>query len=94
MNIRRLAYILFSAEKNHYLPQLPAIQEKLVDLFRGGSPANVESEIYLCIRVLLCRLSAYNLSSFWPVLLAELVCPQVHLEITFLFLTQEADTII
>ena len=78
MNIRRLSYILFSAEKNHYLIQLPGIQEKLVDLFKGNMPPNVESEVYLCIRVLLCRLSPHNLSSFWPVLLAELVSVFPH----------------
>jgi len=28
--------------------------------------------VYLCIRVILCRLSAHNLTSFWPVVLTEL----------------------
>jgi len=32
----------------------------------------VQSEVYLCIRVLLCRLSPHNLTSFWPVVLTEL----------------------
>ncbi|THH09322.1 hypothetical protein EW145_g2101 [Phellinidium pouzarii] len=72
-NIRRLSFILFASEKNHFLTQLPAVQEKLVDILRSGSVPVVESEVYLCIRVLLCRLSPHNLSSFWPVLLAELI---------------------
>ena len=73
-NIRRLSFVLFSSEKNHFLTQLPVIQEKLVDLLRNSNSPLVESEIYLCIRILLCRLSPHNLSSFWPVLLSELVC--------------------
>lgn len=73
INLRRLSYVLFAAEKNHFLTQLPAIQEKLVDILRNVNASVVESEVYLCIRVLLCRLSPHNLSSFWPVLLTELV---------------------
>ncbi|KAH8110602.1 Dopey, N-terminal-domain-containing protein [Phellopilus nigrolimitatus] len=72
-NIRRLSFVLFASEKNHFLTQLPAVQEKLVDILRSGSSSIVESEVYLCIRVLLCRLSPHNLSSFWPVLLSELI---------------------
>ncbi|KAG6879369.1 hypothetical protein C0992_003189 [Termitomyces sp. T32_za158] len=41
LNVRRLSFILFSGEKNHFLTQLPTIQEKLVDIFR-----NVTAPIY------------------------------------------------
>lgn len=34
MNLRRLSFILYSSEKDHYLTQLPGIQEKLVDILR------------------------------------------------------------
>jgi hypothetical protein len=74
LNLRRLSYIIFTAEKNHFLTQLPIIQEKLVDIFKNVTSPVVQSEVYLCIRVLLCRLSPHNLTSFWPVLLTELVC--------------------
>ena len=33
----------------------------------------VHSEIYLCLRVLLCRVGEEHLSSFWPVILTEMV---------------------
>ena len=72
-NIRRMSFTLFASDKNHFLANLPAVQEKLVDLLRNGGSAIVESEVYLCVRILLCRLSPHNLSSFWPVLLSELV---------------------
>lgn len=72
LNMRRLSYVLLSSEKNHFLTQLPAIQEKLVDTLRNVSSPVVQSEVYLCVRVLLCRLSPHNLSSFWPVILTEL----------------------
>ncbi|KAF8963955.1 Dopey, N-terminal-domain-containing protein [Flammula alnicola] len=72
LNLRRLSYILFTGEKNHFLTQLPTIQEKLVDIFRSVSSPVVQSEVFLCIRVLLCRLSPHNLTSFWPVVLTEM----------------------
>ncbi|KAF8665364.1 hypothetical protein AX16_000383 [Volvariella volvacea WC 439] len=72
LNVRRLAYVIFTAEKNHFLTQLPTIQEKLVDILRNVSSPVVQSEVFLCIRVLLCRLSPHNLTSFWPVLFTEL----------------------
>ncbi len=73
LNLRRLAYVLFTGEKNQFLIQLPTIQEKLVDTLRNVTAPIVQSEVYLCVRILLCRLSPHNLSSFWPVILTELV---------------------
>ena len=73
LNLRRLSFVIFSAEKNHFLTQLPTIQEKLVDIFRTVPSPVVQSEAFLCIRVLLCRLSSNSLTSFWPVLLTEMV---------------------
>ncbi|KIM47693.1 hypothetical protein M413DRAFT_439360 [Hebeloma cylindrosporum] len=72
LNLRRLSYVLFTGEKNHFLTQLPTIQETLVDIFRGVSSPVVQGEVFLCIRVLLCRLSPHNLTSFWPVVLTEM----------------------
>ncbi|RDB28675.1 Protein dopey [Hypsizygus marmoreus] len=72
LNVRRLSFVLFAGDKNHFLTQLPTIQEKLVDIFRNVTSPIVQSEVFLCIRVLLCRLSPHNLTSFWPVLLTEL----------------------
>ena len=73
LNLRRLSYLLLTGEKNHFLTQLPSVQEKLVEIFRNVTSPVVQSEVYLCIRVLLCRLSPHTLTSFWPVVLTELV---------------------
>ncbi|KAF9245665.1 Dopey, N-terminal-domain-containing protein [Melanogaster broomeanus] len=72
LNLRRLSFVLFTGEKNHFLTQLPSVQEKLVDTLRNVPSPMVQSEVFLCIRVLLCRLSPHNLTSFWPVILTEL----------------------
>lgn len=83
LNLRRLSYVIFSGDKNHFLTQLPTIQEKLVDVLKNVTSPIVQSEVYLCIRVLLCRLSAHNLTSFWPVILTELVRRSVKASSTF-----------
>lgn len=72
LNVRRLSFALFTGDKNAFLTQLPTIQEKLVDIMKNVSAPIVQSEVFLCIRVILCRLSPHNLTSFWPVLLTEL----------------------
>ncbi|KAG5652198.1 hypothetical protein H0H81_005933 [Sphagnurus paluster] len=72
LNVRRLSLVLFTGDKNHFLTQLPTIQEKLVDIFKNVTSPIVQCEVFLSIRVLLCRLSPHNLTSFWPVLLTEL----------------------
>lgn len=76
LNVRRLSFALFTGDKNQFLTQLPMIQEKLVDILRNVPAPIVQSEVFLCIRVLLCRLSAHNLTSLWPVILTELVSVQ------------------
>lgn len=72
MNLRRMSYILLCGEKNQFLTSLPSIQEKLVDVLKNTSAPVVQAEVYLCVRVLMCRLSQHNLDSFWPVILSEM----------------------
>ncbi|BEI90230.1 uncharacterized protein CcaverHIS019_0303000 [Cutaneotrichosporon cavernicola] len=74
LNLRRLSFVLLAAERNHHLAQLPSIQEKLVEILRTNvvSP-RVHSEVYLCLRVLMTRISPQHLANFWPVILAELL---------------------
>ena len=74
LNVRRLSFILFAGDKNQFLTQLPTIMEKLVEVLRTVSSPVVQGEVFLCIRVLLCRLSPRNLTGFWPTVLTELVC--------------------
>lgn len=71
--LRKISLALLSAEMNHYVVQLPAIQEKLVDLLRGNLGSLVLSEVYLCWRVILCRISPQHLVPFWPNMLSDLL---------------------
>jgi hypothetical protein len=72
--IRRLTFVLLSAPKNHFLLHLPTIQQNLVEVLRTtGLAASVHAEVYLCLRVLICRMGANVLGNLWPVILTELV---------------------
>lgn len=77
LSLRRLSFVLLTGDKNQFLTQLPSVQEKLVDTLRNVSTPIIHSEVYLCVRVLLCRLSAHSLTSFWPVILTEMVCGSI-----------------
>lgn len=72
-NLRRLSFVLFSSSRDQFLPQLPAIQEKLVDMLRSNPPDLVAAEVYLLLRVLLMRFHSRHLTTLWPIIIAELV---------------------
>ena len=52
LNLRRLSFVLLAADRDHYLTQLPSIQEKLVEILRTNvvSP-RVHSEVRLLATV-------------------------------------------
>lgn len=45
LNLRRLSFVLFIGERNHFLAQLPSIQEKLVEILKNPLGAVVQSEV-------------------------------------------------
>ncbi|KAJ3154630.1 hypothetical protein HDU89_007868 [Geranomyces variabilis] len=71
-SVRRLSFAIFSGPVDQYVPKLPSIQEKLVDIFKSGTGPMIV-EVYLCLRVLLCRVSPHHLVNFWPTILTELI---------------------
>ncbi|KAI9032772.1 Dopey, N-terminal-domain-containing protein [Phycomyces nitens] len=73
LNLRRLSYVIFCGSPDQYVPQLPLIQEKLVELLKLEHGEMVHVEIYLCLRVMLVRFSQKHLLNFWPVLITELI---------------------
>jgi len=73
LSLRRLTYTLFTGDKNRFLTQLPTIQEKVVDLLRSPVGDMVHAEVYLCLRVLFCRIETHHLAGLWPVILTELL---------------------
>ena len=73
LNVRRLSFVLFAGTIDQYVPQLPVIQERIVELLKLDHSEMVHMEIYLCLRIILMRFSQKHLMNFWPVLITELV---------------------
>ncbi|KAJ2716111.1 hypothetical protein H4R19_000830 [Coemansia spiralis] len=71
--LRRLSFVIWAGTVNRYLPSLPHIQEKLVEILKSGPHPAVQMEVFLCLRVLLCRIANQHMSNFWPMLLTELM---------------------
>ncbi|KAI8459463.1 Dopey, N-terminal-domain-containing protein [Phakopsora pachyrhizi] len=72
LSLRRITYAIYAADYNRFLVHLPSIQQKVVDLIRSNVGETVHAEVYLCMRVLLCRIANQHLSGFWPIILTEL----------------------
>ncbi|KAI9352085.1 Dopey, N-terminal-domain-containing protein [Obelidium mucronatum] len=71
-SVRRLSFLIWCGTVDQYLPQLPLIQEKLVEILKGASgPMHIEA--YLCLRILMCRMTAHHLANLWPIVLTELI---------------------
>ncbi|KAJ1959375.1 hypothetical protein GGI12_004368, partial [Dipsacomyces acuminosporus] len=71
--LRRLSFVIWAGVGNQYFSSLPQIQEKLVDILKNSPHPAVQIEVFLCLRVLLCRMSNQHMSNFWPMLLTELM---------------------
>lgn len=70
---KRLAFIIFCSEKDQYQRYMPEIQEKLIECLRMNSSPFLQSQILLCFRVLLIRMSHHHLTSLWPFIFTEMV---------------------
>ncbi|CAO3630393.1 unnamed protein product [Cunninghamella blakesleeana] len=73
LHLRRVSFVIFAGSMNQYVPQLPTIQEKMVELLKLDHNEMIHVEIYLCLRIILIRFSQKHLIHFWPVLISEMI---------------------
>ncbi|KAJ1849635.1 hypothetical protein LPJ73_003690, partial [Coemansia sp. RSA 2703] len=72
-SLRRLSFLLWASPVDQHAGALPLILERLADVLKHEWHAHVHAEVFLCLRVLLCRVAPRHMSGFWPVLLAEMM---------------------
>eukprot|EP00339_Tiarina_fusa_P002250 CAMPEP_0117019298 /NCGR_PEP_ID=MMETSP0472-20121206/14831_1 /TAXON_ID=693140 ORGANISM="Tiarina fusus, Strain LIS" /NCGR_SAMPLE_ID=MMETSP0472 /ASSEMBLY_ACC=CAM_ASM_000603 /LENGTH=295 /DNA_ID=CAMNT_0004724233 /DNA_START=979 /DNA_END=1866 /DNA_ORIENTATION=+ len=72
-NIKRMAFVLLAGEFDQYATSLPLIQEQLFDSLKLAHAHSVYEQVFTCMRVLMLRISPQRLSSFWPVIICELM---------------------
>ena len=71
--VKRLAFILFCSERDQYQKHMTEIQEKLIESLRLASSPLVQSQVLLCFRVIILRMSSQHLTSLWPFIYTEMV---------------------
>ncbi|KAL3284354.1 hypothetical protein HHI36_018518 [Cryptolaemus montrouzieri] len=76
--LKRLAYVIFCSEIDQYAKYMSDIQEQLTTSLRLLSP-NIQTQVFLCFRVILIRMSAIHVTSLWPIIISEML--QVFLQI-------------
>ena len=76
LNLRRIAFLVLSADQDTFVINLGSIQEKLVDLMTAtaaSSPSSTtRAEIYMVFRSLVLKTSPVHLASLWPIISTEL----------------------
>ncbi|KAK0423668.1 hypothetical protein QR680_008265 [Steinernema hermaphroditum] len=71
--LKRLAFVILSAERDQFQTLMPDIQERLADNLRLNHVPGVHNQVFLCFRVLLLRSKPSNLISIWPAMISELM---------------------
>ncbi|KAK2715897.1 protein dopey-1-like isoform X2 [Artemia franciscana] len=74
MLLKRLSFSIFCGNKDEFQHHMPEIQERLIDCLKLGQVLpSVQAIVFLCIRVLMVRMSDDCLISLWPTIITELV---------------------
>ncbi|PFH37119.1 hypothetical protein BESB_035770 [Besnoitia besnoiti] len=74
--LKRLAFLLLCSSKDVFQPQLAVVLEKLTEALKlnaANQAPGLTEQVFLCIRVLLLRLSSSALTPVWPIVLTELI---------------------
>ena len=76
LNLRRAATLILATMNDNFVTDLPAIQEKIVDLLSATTTSSPSSttrpDVYILLRALALKTSAIHLATLWPIINAEL----------------------
>uniref|UniRef100_T1J3V3 Uncharacterized protein n=1 Tax=Strigamia maritima TaxID=126957 RepID=T1J3V3_STRMM len=78
--LKRLSFVIFSGEVDQYQNFMPDIQERLSESLRLPQVPLVQSQVFLCFRVLLVRMSPQHITSLWPTIITEMVTVFLQIE--------------
>ena len=72
--LRRISFILFAGAVDQYVQSLALIQTKLVECLKATTAHGpLLREIFLCMKMLLLRMSFTHIRPFWPVIMYEVI---------------------
>ncbi|VDL29077.1 unnamed protein product [Hymenolepis diminuta] len=74
-HLKKISFIVFASEREQYCRSVSEILERLTDNLRAMTDLNVPilTQMFLCTRVLVTRLSSESLASLWLLVIPELV---------------------
>ena len=76
LNLRRIAFLVISADHDTFVTNLNSVQEKLVDLLGANAASSPSSatraETLMVLRALLLKITPVHLASLWPIISSEL----------------------
>lgn len=78
--LKRLAFVIYCSENDQFSAHIKEIQERLSECIKMPQMvANIEAQVFLCLRVLLLRMTPIHIIPLWPTIISELV--QVFMQI-------------
>ena len=76
VNLRRIAFLVLSADDDAFVVNMNGIQEKLAELMNAtaaSSPSSVtRAEIYMVLRALILKTTPVHFASLWPIINTDL----------------------
>lgn len=76
LNLRRICVLILAAPEDTFVPNLPQLSEKLVELLTATSSSSPSSstraELFMLLRTLVLKTSPVHLAPLWPILNSEL----------------------
>ncbi|KAF7712841.1 Uncharacterized protein PECH_002582 [Penicillium ucsense] len=76
LNLRRIALLILSADRDYFVAELPGLLQKIEDLLAAthvSSPSSAtRSEIFMVIRAVVLKTSANAIAPFWPMINVEI----------------------
>lgn len=76
LNLRRIAFLVLSADHDSFITNLNSLQDKLIDLMTASaasSPSSItRAEVFMVFRSLMLKITPIHLASLWPTLSTEL----------------------
>ena len=76
LNLRRIAFLIISADHDTFVTNLNSVQDKLVDLLGANAASSpsfaTRAETFMVLRALLLKITPVHLASLWPIISTEL----------------------
>lgn len=78
--LKRLAFVIYSSEKDQYQKNMPEITECVAQVLKALQSANLYSTLFFLFRILIMRISTKHMLSLWPTILSELFLVLLQME--------------